>query len=407
MSTQMKKKDPQFSLLHVAELINKEVGKEAARLKREEQRHLKKGLCSLAVVAGARPAHNGDGGGAPDFRPGVPLGRGRSSAGLLHVGGDILQIVAGFLSWGMELQRTWMAHEGRCVTECCFSLDGQVIITCSLGDRTLRLWRVVSGELLQTCEGHSGGVIRCCFAPDGKTILSSSHDRTLKLWDLTSGAHQKTLVGHQGPVTGCDFAPGGATILSGSFDGTLKLWATATGDLQRTVNVGSKIISCYFSPNNGTRVLVACFDSKLRLFDATTLELQHVLQHGHTHPGPGHVFSCSFSPDGNTILSSGVHPNQKTWTRDTTMTLWSATTGQLLRTLVGHSGLVQKCAFSPDGLTILSSSADRQVMLWDAATGQPRQIVYKHTRSARSCGFSPDGKSIVVSFGDGVVKVWR
>jgi hypothetical protein len=89
----------------VEELINTEVGKEVTRLEREEQRQLKKGLCALGVVAEGRGANN-NGGRAPDFRLGVPLGRGRSSIGLLCAGGDIFQIVAGFLSWGVEVQRT-------------------------------------------------------------------------------------------------------------------------------------------------------------------------------------------------------------------------------------------------------------------------------------------------------------
>jgi WD40 repeat protein len=411
MSTRMQILDPQFRLGHMEELINKEVGKEVARLKREEQRQLKKGLSALAVVAGARPAHNSDVGGAPDFRLGVPLGRGRSSAGLLRAGGDILQIVAGFLSWGMELQRTWMAHEGKRVNDCHFSPDGKFVLTCS-NDHTLRLWRAVSGELLQTFEGHSRGILRCCFAPDGKTTLSASNDHTLKLWDLTSGALEKTLMGHQGSVVGCDFAPGGATILSGSYDGTLKLWATVSGDLQRTANVESPVISCCFSPNNGTRILAACVDSKLRLFSATTFELQRplILQHGHGHPGTGFILSCCFSPDGNTILSSEVHPKNQTWNRDATMGLWSAHTGQLLRTLVGHSSRVVRCAFSPDGQSILSASKNGtagQLFLWEAATGRLRQIVAEHTRIASACGFSPDGKSIVAGFGDGAVKMWR
>jgi hypothetical protein len=201
--------------VHMAELINAEVGKEATGLKREEQRQLKKGLSALAVVAGARPALNADGGGQPDFRLGVLVGRGRASVGPLRVGGDILQIVAGYLSWGVELQRTWMTHEGKkSVNDCHFPPDGKFILTCS-ADRTLRLWCAVSGELLKTFKGHSNCVRACCFTPDGNSVLGASDDLTLKLWDLTSGALEKTLVGHQHPVTGCDFAPGGATVLSG------------------------------------------------------------------------------------------------------------------------------------------------------------------------------------------------
>ena len=104
--------------------------------------------------------------------------------------------------------------KGRGVNDCHFPPGGNLILACST-DHTLRLWCVVSGELLKTFEGHSNSVRRCRFAPEGKTILSASKDRALKLWDLALGALQKTLVGHQRPVLpiGCDFAPDGATIL--------------------------------------------------------------------------------------------------------------------------------------------------------------------------------------------------
>jgi WD40 repeat protein len=420
MSTRMQELDPEFSLSHLADLVNTEVGKEAARHKREQQQQLKKGICALAVVVGARPARNG--GGASDFRLGAALGKGRSGTGLLHAGGDILQLVAGFLSWGVELQRNWMAHEGKHVTECHFSPDGHFILTCSW-DHTLRLWSVASGELLQTFEGHSDYVLCCRFDLDGKFIVSGSRDHTLKVWDRASGALLNTLVGHAHPVVGCGLA--GASMLSGSLDGTLKLWAAPAAapsidgsrphvkpyDLLRTANVGCNVSFFCLSGNDyhisPVRILVACYDAKLRLFDAATFELLHIFQHGHEQPGIGIIFTCGFSPDGNTIVSGGAWRQAKAWTEDSTMKLWSATTGQLLRTLVGHSGIVQKCIFSPDGQTILSTSHDKTVMLWEAGTGRLRRIVDEHTSYAPACRFTPDGKSVLAGFSDGVVKMWR
>ena len=38
-------------------------------------------------------------------------------------------------------------------------------------------------------------------------------------------------------------------------------------------------------------------------------------------------------------------------------------------TLRGHSGTVFSCSFSPDGASVLSGSDDKTLKIWDAATG--------------------------------------
>ena len=39
------------------------------------------------------------------------------------------------------------------------------------------------------------------------------------------------------------------------------------------------------------------------------------------------------------------------------------------RTLRGHFRVVTSCSFSPDGASVLSGSDDRTLKIWDAATG--------------------------------------
>jgi len=74
--------------------------------------------------------------------------------------------------------------------------------------------------------------------------------------------------------------------------------------------------------------------------------------------------------------------------------------------LRGHSGIVNDCAFSPDGCFILSASDDKTLKIWDAASGQEKLTLKGHTGSVNACVYSPDGRLIVSASSDKTLRVW-
>ncbi|MBW4595934.1 MAG: hypothetical protein KME46_24285 [Brasilonema angustatum HA4187-MV1] len=110
------------------------------------------------------------------------------------------------------------------------------------------------------------------------------------------------------------------------------------------------------------------------------------------------VYSVAFSPDGKTIASASA---------DSTIKLWNAATAKEIITLKGHSRYVSSVAFSPDGKTIASASADKTVKLWYAATGKEITTLKGHSNSVYSVAFSPDGKTIASASTDNTVKLWN
>ncbi|MGH9854902.1 MAG: WD40 repeat domain-containing protein, partial [Blastocatellia bacterium] len=91
---------------------------------------------------------------------------------------------------------------------------------------------------------------------------------------------------------------------------------------------------------------------------------------------------------------------------DSTLKVWDAMTGEMLRTLEGHSAYVIGCAFSPDGKLIVSASSDRTLKVWDAMTGEMLRTLEGHSDSVSGCAFSPDGQLIVSASDDSTLKVW-
>lgn len=81
-------------------------------------------------------------------------------------------------------------------------------------------------------------------------------------------------------------------------------------------------------------------------------------------------------------------------------------TGELLRTLQGHSGWVQSVAISHDGQFIASGSNDKTIKIWSWETGKLLTTFTGHLGSVNSVAFSPDRLFLVSGSDDKTVKIW-
>jgi WD40 repeat protein len=327
--------------------------------------------------------------------------RNKMRAGFLELGGDILRVVATFLSQKAWTQRhTWIGgenggHEGA-ICSFSFSPNGLTVASAS-EDYTLKLWDVSSGKLKRTIP-HENCVECCAFSPDSTCLLSACVN-TLLLWDAGTGTFMRAMNGHTNRIYCSCFSPDSGQILSASDDKSIKLWSPFTGQILQSVKVdvpentaNPPICCCCFS-NDGRFFLAGCNDSTLKLWKSASCELIRTFK-GHSRG----VTACQFSPCDKTILSSS---------HDGTIKLWSAETGKLCSTLVGHSDIVWDACFSPDGKKVLSASSDKTLMLWHVLTGQILQVFNcSEDGEAFSCSFSPDGKTLVGGTDGGNMVMW-
>ena len=106
----------------------------------------------------------------------------------------------------------------------------------------------------------------------------------------------------------------------------------------------------------------------------------------------GWVGGVAFSPDGKSLATASA---------DNTVKLWDATTWKSTATLKGHSDYVACVAFAPDGKSLVTGSYDHTAIVWDLATGRPRHMLKGHKGAVLSVAFRPDGKSLATGGIDG------
>jgi WD40 repeat protein len=114
------------------------------------------------------------------------------------------------------------------------------------------------------------------------------------------------------------------------------------------------------------------------------------------HPLGGHsdgVISVAYSPDGSTLATGSA---------DDTAKVWDVGTGTLLHSLEGHGDVVISVAYSPDGSTLATASRDGSARVWDVGTGELLHSLDGHSDGVISVAYSPDGSTLATGSGDGI-----
>jgi WD40 repeat protein len=251
-------------------------------------------------------------------------------------------------------------------------------------------------QLLYSLSGHKGAVNSVVFTPFNQQAISGSADKTIRVWDLKTGQTSQTLTSTN-VISKIALSADGKTVhgTGPSLAPNVKSWRRENGQLQRVItDFDSVVRSIDVNPSNGL-LATGLLDGQIKIWDNETGKLLRILK-GHTDA----VSSVAFSPDSRFLVSSGVRS-------DRTVRVWDATTGEMLRTLLGgHQDWVLSVAVSPNGRYIASSSADKTIKLWDFESGLLLKTFTGHTNWVRSVAFSRNNNRIVSGSKDGTVKVW-
>lgn len=236
-------------------------------------------------------------------------------------------------------------HDGSIL---CLQYNDDVLVTGS-SDCTCIVWDIKRGYLpTKRLHHHVAGVLDVCF--DDKHIVSCSKDTTICLWDQRTGEFLRKLNGHRGPVNAVQLR--GDLLVSASGDGVAKLWNIASG----------LCIKEFLSRDRG----MACVE---------------------------------FSLDARTILAGG---------NDQVIYQFDTNTGEIVRELNGHRGLVRSLHLDSANERVVSGSYDTSVKAYELGTGEnivdfagwtSSWILSAKADYRRIVATSQDSRTVIMDFG--------
>ncbi|KAK3339233.1 putative mitochondrial fission protein [Neurospora tetraspora] len=295
--------------------------------------------------------------------------------------------------------RSMRAHQDN-ITALDFDAPFGLMVSAAVDD-SVRVWDLNAGRCIGTLEGHTASV-RTLQVEDN-FLATGSMDATIKLWDLSKAHYDPqgsqevdeededlafvnpddhavdppagsmadcplfTLEAHLDEITALHFR--GDVLVSGSADKTLRQWDLTKGRCVQTLDV----------------MWAAAQATAMGSSDGPWRQTSRSADGSADFVGALQVFESA--------LACG--------TADGMVRLWDLRSGQVHRSLVGHTGPVTCLQF--DDVHLVTGSLDRSIRIWDLRTGSIFDA-YAYDHPITSMMF--DTRRIVCAAGEDVVKVY-
>ena len=227
----------------------------------------------------------------------------------------------------------------------------KAIIGTASDDKTWKLWKFPTGELLMHGEGHKDWISCISFHPNGILLATCGGDAAIKLWNILEEKCVYTIIDHAEPVWKCKFHFGGDFMLT------------------------------------------CCLDHTIRLYDLNNYKAR-MSYRAHLDS----VNSINWVPMSNSFVSGSA---------DKTCSLWDMRTNICAQTYYGHNNAINCCAVDPTGNVLASCDADGIVKFWDLRTVRELASIDECKQAANCLCFDRTGDQLAVGYDDSNIRLFK
>jgi len=301
-----------------------------------------------------------------------------------------------------ERAQTNFAESQAAVNAVAFSPDGQTVATGG-DDQLVQTWSAENGAPFDAYAAELGSIRFLSYNLDGRIVSSAQNKgavlwRTAPSWVLSktigSGDAQSTLISR---VVSLSFSPDGKGLATGggapSRSGEVKIWNPENGTLLREIkNAHSDTVNALEFSADGKYLATASADKFVKVFESASGELAKTLT-GHTH----YVLGVSWKADGRALASVGA---------DKSLKVWNFPGGEQRQNTTTFSKELTQVRFVGLGSEMLAASGDSRVRLMQEEGKTVREF-------AGGKGFlfstaaTPDAQTVIGGGEDSVLRIWN
>lgn len=313
----------------------------------------------------------------------------------------------------------------------------------------LRLrWRATreSPYLERTFIGHTGDINGVLMLPGERFIASASDDQTIRVWDLITGQLVRTVIAHEENVGTIALSPDGKFAASGSkpgfnsriVDSEVKIWDTATWSESRRIETKTQNwpLQLLITPDS-QRLIATCFSehfvwnlhtgatvsswktgasvralavtsdgSKLfcgaSTYDIGVFDVEKGEQIDSLDNDQGILYAIALTSDGRYLICGGDFGN---------ISIWDLHQKELVNRFKAHDGLISCLKITADERQLISGSYDGTVKVWGLEVNQTEwqavHVLAGHSEDITGIATTADGKLIASSSEDRTLKLWN